>query len=303
MRAVMLSTSSGETDKYAHSVESVYGGNVPIVRYDVPNAQEPDVYAAVKALRPELILYIGTRWGQQPSTATLARMNEKLAPMVHLCSDAADPPWWDLLREYDERSCFQVQVAIDGNDNWPGSQRGMTLLTPVDPANFSVTLPHIARPIACGYGGNPGTNGGVRRSVLWETMSHNLLTVRMRDGSPDTYDDYCRFILQSRMSLNIPHTGTESKYHVKGRVIESGLAGCCLLEIAGSPTNKWFAPDREYLEYASMDQLRGYIRDLRDSPEETQLRGERLRERILAEHTPQIFWAKVLDRIGMKAAA
>lgn len=295
----MLSTSSNETTKYAHSFEVGVGGNVDILRYDGEFTQEAALYSAAKDLAPDFIIYIGSAWGPQPSLATLARINAKIAPMVHLCSDAADPPWWHLLREYADKGCFALQVAIDGNDNWPGAERGMTLLTPVDPANFDVSLPHAVRQIACGYGGNPGSERGTRRNILWEVMSHNLLTVRLRDGEGETYRDYCDFIMRSRMSLNVPHTGTEQKMHVKGRVIESGLAGCCLLEVADSPTKKWFAPELEYLEYASIDQLREYIR--LQGPDETQRRGERLRARILAEHTPAIFWEKVLRRIGLKA--
>lgn len=297
----MLSTSSNETTKYAHSFEIGVGGKVEIIRYDVEGVKEPELYAQVKAAKPDFVIYIGTRWGPQPSIATLANINARVAPMVHICSDAADPPWWDLLREYDARSCFSVQVAIDGNDNWPGAERGLTLLTPVDPENFSVRLPHSSRPIACGYGGNGGVPGGRRRDILWETLTHNLLTCRMRDGAPETYTEYCNFTLRSRMVLNIPYTGTEQMLHVKGRVVEAGLAECCLLEVAGSPTSKWFAPDLEYLEYASLRQLRSYIADL--SHEETQRRGERLRARIMGEHTPAIFWAKVLHRTGLRKAA
>lgn len=295
----MLSTSSNETTKYAHSFEIGVGGKVDIIRYDTEEASETKLYADVKAAKPDFIIYIGSAWGRQPALATLTNINAKIAPMVHLCSDAADPPWWPLLREYAEKGCFALQVAIDGNDNWPGAAQGLTLLTPVDPENFKVTLPHAVRPYGCGYGGNEGSPGGLRRNILWEVLKHNLMQVRLRDDSE--YSGYCDFLVQSRMSLNIPHTGTEQKMHVKGRVIESGLAGCCLLEVVDSPTKKWFAPDAEYLEYASIDQLRGYIREL--APEETQRRGERLRAKIIAEHTPAIFWAKVLDRIGLKKAA
>lgn len=297
----MLSTSSNETTKYAHSFEIGVGGKVEIVRYDVQGVTENKLYEEVARANPDFIIYIGTRWGPQPSIAALSKINAHVAPMVHLCSDAADPPWWDLLRDYDREGCFAVQVAIDGNDQWPGAERGLTLLTPVDPSNFDVRLRHQHRPINCGYGGNPGGERSARRMILWESASHNLLHFRMRDGAAETYADYCTYLLQCRMSLNIPHTGTETKMHVKGRVVESGLAGCCVLEVAGSPVSKWFKPDVEYLEFASVEQLRSYMRDL--TPAETERRGDALRERVLAEHTPAIFWGKVLARIGMRKAA
>lgn len=295
----MLSTSSNETTKYAHSFEIGVGGKVEIVRYDTDDASGPVLYQKLKDEKPDFIIYIGSAWGRQPSLALLSQINAKVAPMVHLCSDAADPPWWPLLREYAAMGCFSLQVAIDGNDNWPGAEQGLTLLTPVDPANFQHVPKHTEREIVCGYGGNAGSPGGMRRSILWEVATHNLLTFRLRDESE--YEGYCRFLQNCRMSLNAPHTGTEQKMHVKGRVIESGLAGCCLLEVVDSPTNKWFEPGLDYLEYASIDQCRDYVRAL--SAEETERRGERLREKILGAHTPAIFWARVLDRIGLKKAA
>lgn len=305
MKAVMLSTSSNETTKYAHSLESVIGSPVEIIRYDTGHAHESTLYEQVVAAKPEFVLYIGSAWGVMPSTTMLAKINHHIAPMVHLCSDAADPPWWPLLREYSEKGCFTLQVSIDGNPTWPGASRGLTLLTPVDPTNFSSDdqADHFHRGIACGYAGNPGGPGGRRREVLTACWMKNAITVRMRDDGTDSYSQYCDFLMGCRMSLNIPYTGTETSMHVKGRVIESGLAGCCVLEVAGSPTSLWFTPNEDYIEYASLDQLTDQIEQYGRQSDETQRRGENLRKKVLAEHTPEIFWSKVFHRVGLKKAA
>ena len=265
------------------------------------------LYAKLRELQPDLMVYIGSRWGVQPSTATLARINAQVAPSVHICSDAADPPWWDLLREYHEAGAFALQVAIDGNDQWPGAQNGLTLLTPIDAKHFgNGATPHVARAVACGYAGNQGAVGGNRNMVLQEVAFYNLVTMRLRDDAPGSYEAMCAFLCDSRMSLNIPYSGTETVFQVKGRVVESGLAGSCLLEVAGSPTNKWFTPGVDYLEYDSMPMCRELIVKLREDREQTERIGASLRRRALAEHSPAVFWGKVLEKIGMtgwKAAA
>lgn len=87
---------------------------------------------------------------------------------------------------------------------------------------------------------------------------------------------------------------------VKGRVIESGLAGACLLENKGAPTDGWFTPGVEYLEYGDQFEAEQIIRRLENEPAETQAIGDALRRRILAEHTPKHFWSTIFKRIGFE---
>ena len=89
---------------------------------------------------------------------------------------------------------------------------------------------------------------------------------------------------------------------VKGRVVESGLAAAVLLETKGAPTSEWFRPGLDYLEYSDQFEAEQIIRRLENEPEATQAIGESLRARILAEHTPARFWAKVFERIGLNVA-
>lgn len=302
MKAVFLSTSSGETTKYAESLTDILGAEPGIVRYDHPEATDASVYSEVKAAKPDFIVYIGSRWGKQPSTSTLCQINGSVAPMVHLCSDAADPPWHDLLREYHNQGAFAVQVAIDGNDNWPGADAGLTLLTPIAASHFlAYPMTHSVRRISCGYAGNGGGDGSKRRQILFALMMKNLLTIRQRDDTEGSYEQYCDFLSVSRLVLNIPFSGTEAVMQVKGRVVEAGLAGACLLECRGSPTAKWFRPGVDYLEYSSIGEAEALIDRLSKQPEETEKLGDNLRARVLAEHLPVAFWGNVLKRIGLKA--
>jgi hypothetical protein len=302
MRALFLSTSSNETTKYMESLACLNLGPVEMLRYDEQEVTDANLHSRIKDFKPDIIVYVGSRWGAQPSTHTLAHINANVAPCVHLCSDAADLPWHDLINEYHYAGAFALQVAIDGNKKWPldGLPDGMTLLTPINPTHFtSPPKPHAERKIVCGYAGNAGSQGSIRRNILTELMLRNLLTVRMRDDEPGSYDKCCEFMSDCRISINIPYSGTQAALQVKGRVIEAGLAGSCLLELGGSPTSDWFKPGEDYVEYYTVGQAMQVIEMLHDKPEATQAYGEKLRARVLAEHSPQVFWNKVFERIGI----
>ncbi len=301
LKTLFLSTSSNETGKYLESLACLSLGPCAMLRYDTPDETDASVYAKAKEFAPDLIVYIGGCFGKQPAVATLARINAKIAPMVHLCSDAADSPWWPLLREYHTAGAFAVQVAIDGNPAWPLADSQMTLLTPIDPDHFGgACKPHSKREYVCGWAGNAGSEGGRRRAILTELMLRNLLRVRMRAGEMDTYDAMCAFLGNCRMSLNIPYSGTEQAMQVKGRVIETGLAAGVLLEVKGSPTAQWFTPGVDYLEYSSMDELIEAIKVYElQLPEWGEEMGKRLQARVLDEHHPRVFWSKILRRIGL----
>lgn len=302
-KALFLSTSSNETTKYADSLECLGGWEVGWLRYDEKDVTDAALFSAAKGIAPELIVYIGSRWGKMPSTYALARLNDKVAPSVHLCSDGADVPWWDLLMEYYRAHAFSLQVTIDGAHQWPlaNNPRGMSALTPINPSYFGGSIPHAERAWGCGYAGNPGSEGGQRRGVLTELAFQNLLRMRLRGSGADGYQECCDFIKQCRMTLNVSFTGTEAAHHVKGRVIEAALAGSCLLEVAVSPTCHWFTPGVDFLTYDSVEQAAGLIRDMAERPEATQAIGERLRARVAAEHSPRAFWSRIFDRVGLRA--
>lgn len=301
-KALFLSTSTNETTKYGESLECIGGWEVGWVRYDEPEVTDQTLYTAVKGHAPDFMVYIGSRWGPQPSTHTLAQLNANVAPMVHLCSDAADPPWWDLLKEYHQAGAFALQVTIDGAQRWPlaGLPRSMSLLTPINPAYFREAIPHADRAWDCGYAGNAGSAGGMRRAILTDLAFTNRLRLRLRGNGPDGYQDCCDFIRQCRMTLNVSFSGTEAVHQVKGRVVEAGLAGSLLLDFAAAPTSHFFTPGVDYLPYATTQELGALIDMHTGRPDLTEPYGARLRARILAEHSPLAFWSKILKVVGLE---
>lgn len=302
MRSLFLITDTNECTKYVQCFENLKLGETGNMIYNVRGLNDDTLYGRIKEWKPDIVVYIGCVFGQQPSIATISRINQKIAPAVHICSDAADSPWWPLLREYNGAGCFALQVAIDGSHKWPLANSQMTALTPVDPIFFRPTMrPHAERGTALGYAGNPGSGEGSRRTaILSGLLAERLIDLRIRSNLPFTYEAFCTYLSGIRMSLNVAYSGTEATTHVKGRVLESALAGACLLETRGSPTSYWFRPGLDYLEYDSPGDVAQIVRRLENEPEATQAMGESLRQRVLKEHSPLHFWQRIFDRIGMK---
>ncbi len=300
MKALFLVTGTNEVLKYAESLGGL-GHQIRLLRYDLPGLSDDTLSSRVKEEKPEIIVYIGSRWGQQPSPAALASINAHVAPMVHICSDAADTPWHDALRNYHQQSSFALQVAIDGSHKWPTSERGLTLLTPVDPKMFGEPAPHAQRSIICGYAGNPGAGIGNRTKMLSELLGLKVIDqLHIRSNLPHTNEMYNRFLGLCRMSISMAWTGTEQAMHVKGRVLESALAGAVLLESRGAPTSYWFRPGLDYLEYSTAEEARDIVRRLEHEPESTQAMAWSLRERVIREHSPARFWEQIFSRLGIK---
>lgn len=305
MKALFLKTGTNETDKYVDSLAALKLGETVSLQYDLPGTSDQVLYNRVKEASPDFIVYIGSRWGQTPSPSCLNSITRKIAPMVHVCSDAADAPWHDALREYHSAGAFALQVAIDGSHKWPTSDVSLTMLTPVDPKLFPEPMPHAKRNIICGYAGNPGSGNGSRRTGMLSALLERKVIdqLHIRSNLPHTNFMYCRFLSLCRMSVNMAWTGTEAGLHVKGRVLESALAGALLLETRGAPTSYWFRPGLDYLEYETPDEAADIVRRLTFEPEVTQEMAFSLRRRVLEEHSPSLFWKRIFEKIGMKVTA
>ena len=318
MKTLFITTETNEIPKYADSLRSLPGNEVEvcIFQHRTPHNEKPTVpdisiYRTVIKSKPDMIVYVGACGGNMPSVECLTWLRRNVAPSVLICSDAADgdSPWWPLLDIYAEKNTFSVMVAIDGNRDWPYHNMGLTLLTPIDPATFAKgTTPHAQRDIKFGFAGNIGGNSpdktGVvrgRRPYIDQMTRTAGLQFRNRDrhGQLGTYQDVADFMCRSCITPNFPETGSFRLMHVKGRVVEAGLAGCMLLEgkrlKSSSPTEHWFEKGVDYLEWDTLDDVRRILKET--TPEISQQFGERLRAKVLAEHTPEKFWGKIFKKI------
>jgi hypothetical protein len=287
MRVIVFSTGTRDCEKLWRSLQPEH--NVRVVLYDSP---EINILNIVSTEKPSFVVYIGTTADDFPYSGVRVPTPEQLAevsrisPMVHLCSDAADPPWWDKLSQYAQAGSFALQVAIDGVKDTP--HVGMVALTPVDPGQFT-PRPWESRDVPCGFAG-----GGGRRTETVRRIRECGGTVHWEnEGGDISYDAYREFLPRCKLVLNDARTGSGEKRHVKGRVIEAGLAGCVLMEPRDSPLRDWFVPGEDFLEWGTPEEAADIIKRGDYDP----AIATRFREKVLKGHSSHVFWGQVLGRI------
>lgn len=313
MKGLFVTSATNETFKYGESFACIPGNEIVTAKYTnrvgkvgqgTRGMGDNEILSCARECQPDIIVYIGSRWGDLLSIQALRTLRE-IAPSVHICSDAADEPWWDLLLEYDREQAFNLQVSIDGNKDWPLHATQLTSLTPFDPSRYPDKPARLAdRPIVFGYSGNLGGKGSIRKEMM-DGMKALGLEIRPRDVTPgvDTYKSFIEFVCQCRFIANFPHTGTQKFMHVKGRVVETALAGAVLVDQRGSPANQWFQPGVDYLEYDDAKDARRVVDHFNARLEEAQEMADRLRAKVLRDHGPVQFWNRIFDRVGLKATA
>lgn len=299
MKMLALVTYTGlECSNKWRSFAATGDHEIVVHQYDqYPAGQHRPLVDLAKSVNPDFILYIGAPGPYHgrpvPDPATLRAINA-VAPMIHMCDDAADHPWWPILEEYDREKCFTVQVAIDGGGISPIKRfrNGLTLLTPIDPRPFKPEPwdQRISFRMAVMVG---GMGHGERGAVMNHLIQRGLL--EWHGGQSMPYEGLAEVMCRHKIALNHPMTGTGQRMHVKGRVIEAGFAGCCLLERAGSPTAQWFIPGINFFEYETPDDAERLINTLDDA---FACRvAANFHRRVVEEHHPRVFWNKVLTAV------
>lgn len=345
MDILILSTSSNNTATFIGSLDCLGEHNISVLRYDEKwhraaiaaiqgdpsireriNHPDPrqrfhfprDVVAMdhemlqnAKLARPDAIVYISAWEGDfVPLNETLGELNQ-IAPLIHFLCDAADPPWWPQLQEFERRGTFSLTVNIDGSHVWPGGKnwpihvhdwgiigwrdKCLTLLTPLDTRYFPTRRHSFEeRPYAIGYAGNAG--GPFRSALVQRLQGIRGFAFKQRDDNPDSYGGYAEFLQHARISLSVPFTGSGATTHVKGRVLETGYAGGCLMEWVNPATEAWFTPRHEYWPYHSIEEGAELAEWLSFHPRIAGETAAALHHAVTTKHSPKVFWNTVLER-------
>lgn len=339
MRVLILSTSSNNTDTVIGSLDYLGKHEIEVFRYDAkylaavqqalqqdPSTQsrlqagqfhlppervgrDAEMLDVAKRFKPDAIVYISAWEGDfVPAIETLGELNT-IAPLIHMCFDGADPPWWPQLEDFEKRGVFSLTVTIDGAAFWPGSKiwpvstwpgikNALTLLTPLDPRYFQgVQMDFMERPYAFAYAGNAG---GWTRSHLVQRLQQEIkgFAYRQRDDHPQSYRNFCEFLRHAKAVISVPFTGSGAAKHVKGRVVEAGMAGAALLEWKNAATAAFFTPRYEYLEYESIEEGIEMAKFMIANPKFCRGMAAALHHRVVTEHSPEVFWEKVFAGVG-----
>lgn len=299
MKALCLITGTPNCETLWRSFECL-GHECHTHRYDDrPHDRHNELVDLALALRPDVIIYIGAI-EQSPQCKPVPRIDILLrlkdcAPSIHLCGDASDRPWWDWLHNYNQAGCFSAQVSMDGNADTPISQfaNGLVLLSPMDVRPFH-SKAWEERTTKVGLVGGQGHTR--RQHLILNLQRQGILTFTDHTlGS--SYARMAELMCDTKITFNSPYNGTGDRTHVKGRVIEAGLAGSVLLEGIESPTAHWFNPGQDYLEYQSLEHAVQIVTDTPD--DDLYAIAQRFHGRVMAEHHPQVFWSKVLAKAGV----
>lgn len=302
MKIIWLTTSSINTEPVIGSLECIREPDweIEIVRYDAYGEGKTDEVMIQKTLEysPDVILYISTAGGPYlPAIDTFKRLRD-IATIVHICCDASCPDWHLLLKQYKANECFDLTMNIDGCDIWPHDDKDLTLLCPIDTRPFlksPINFDNFAsRSIHCGFSGGIGSPH--RRDTVGYLIANSALKInQIREESLGTYQKYADFMAQCKIALNMSLSGSERSKQVKGRVIETALAGACLLEDKGSATSDWFIPGTDYIEYENNEHALEIINGLYDNDSTIFRYAENLHRKVMTEHSPKIFWTKIFS--------
>ena len=296
MRIAVLTTSTNNTVPI-YAPLSRMGHRIAIVIYDEMMSHSA-IEGIIEATGADAVVYIGAiphHHGKPvPGPAVLAGIGARW-PLVHICFDGAEPDWWPIQQSYYDVAHFALQVNIDGVRTGPIGERGVTALCPVDPESFGDPPPWQDRPIRLGFAGN--RHVGPRARIIDELVAAGIMTHRPRDD--DGAEGFKRFLQSCRCIWNYPETGGLTSQHVKARVIEASLAGCLVLERKGSPTEDWFVPGEDYVEYQDPADVRTILAIVDASPEAHKEMARRMRRKVIERHSPDVFWSVVLGRLGL----
>jgi hypothetical protein len=296
MKILCLVTHTRDCEKFWLSLEAL-GHDVRVEVYDQRGHAEHWLYVN-QAERNDAVVYVGAleQFHERPvpKTDVLKAIGDRV-PTIHICSDASEPQWFATLEEYDRRDVFAAQVSVDGNLETPIAtfRNGLVLLTPVDPRAFK-PRPWQKREFGCGFA---GTQMHGERKVLVDAMGKRLTQIK-----GVSYAEMGRFFSRCRLVLNCPQNGAGTGDHVKGRVLEAGWGGACLLERRNPHTRNWFTPAVDYIEYD--DPLGALVwHDWAEAhSEETRLIAENFRKKVDEHHHPRVFWRHVFTAAGIRCS-
>ncbi len=138
-----------------------------------------------------------------------------------------------------------------------------------------------------------------RDNVIHNLLEDAVVTTRRR-VSETSYAEHADFMMSCLMMLNTSTSGSGASHHIKGRVLESGMAGCALLESEGSPIAEWF-PEGSYFLYRDAAHARQLIQTL--SRSEIEASAALLSQYVRNHYHPRQIYGEILSGLSQVARA
>jgi Glycosyl transferases group 1 len=119
-----------------------------------------------------------------------------------------------------------------------------------------------------------------------------------------SFNTFSRAIAQSRINLNITrrsHATVDASSTC--RPFELAASGAAIVSNPHAGIERWFEPGKELLVVANADEALSAYRELLADPAQAEAMGARARERVLDEHTYARRAQRLLELVGVGAAA
>lgn len=262
----------------------------------VPEPDEAILHQALHYDRTHVI-WLGVCGGPyEPCPGTFRTLRNHGIKTIALIPEASHPDWDRLIQRFHGADSFDLIVNLDGNKNWNDRGKGLTTLAIFDqrPYENVGTISRVHDVGFCGGSGGPGT---MRERLISHLKHVGLLTEFPFNETRGTYQSYADFMMSCKIIVNAAGSAGDRSKHVKGRVIEAGLAGCCLLEEAGSPIHEWFSYNC-FFTYDSPEDCEKQIRVLLNyHPDGITRRAEALSREVRTKYSPRVLWDQVLANL------
>lgn len=226
-------------------------------------------------------------------------LRTKYDRIIFYCCEASNPDWWPKLDAI--KDAVDLIVNVDGNDAYKGA---FTTLAIYGRNAYRVEKSFGSRPMPAGFCGGWDPNGPTLRSQLLRHFDREKVRLGAYPlfvnypfiENPGTYQLYADFLKNTKFVVNASGSAGDKSHHVKGRVLEAGMAGCCLLEDNKSPIGNWFSEDC-YFKYNEPWDCEMLIRELLDSPE-AERRALNLAKEVREKYNPEKLWQQIFERCG-----
>ncbi len=180
----------------------------------------------------------------------------------------------------------------------------VVLLAPTLPYHEPTFTPAAAkRDIGFSYVGS-GTRGRhyfALAASLSGLPSHLNLHERRRDAAPNM-EEYSAIFRRSKTTFNNGWVN-ERTHIVTGRLGEAVLAGTLVFQEVGAPVEDFLVPFVHYVPVANAHQMVAYCQYFLEDEARRSRIADGARSYWLQQYGSARFWATVLDRLGLDAAA
>lgn len=247
--------------------------------------------------KPDVIVWLGVCGGpHQPSPNTFLLMRQSGIKTIMLCPEASHPDWHALIQTFITEKSFDLIVNLDGTP----SDTAFTTLAIYDQRPYANPKPWSERSVDVGFCGGCGGPDTMRKRLLEHLKgSKNFKFVEAPFVDvPGTYQTYADFMMDCKIIVNSAGSSGDKSKHVKGRVIEAGLAGCTLLEEEGSPITKWFNGSC-YLSFSdpqNCEDIAGYLLGIGSG--DAQRTAANLSRHVRALYSPEVLWEQIFAKIS-----